>query len=63
MNDKQRETMDTIIAILKPTIILLPLGLLCYYLFNINWILWIWVMAQVGWIMTILGGYLHFRYR
>ena len=63
MDDKQRETMNTIIAILKPTIILLPLGLLCYYLFNVNWLLWLWGILQFSWIMTILGGYLHFRYR
>ena len=63
MNDKQRENIDTAIAILKPTIILLPLGLLCYYLFNLNWLLWLWSIVQISWIMTILGGYLHFRYR
>jgi hypothetical protein len=63
MNDKQREDLDTALAILKPTLIFLPIGLLCYYLFNVDWFLWIWGISQVGWIMTILGGYLHFRNR
>ena len=63
MNDKQWEIIETTVAIFKPTIILLPIGLLGYYLFNVNWFLWAWGIAQVGWIVTILGGYLHFRYR
>jgi len=63
MNEKQWETIETFVAIFKPTLIFLPIGILCYYLFNIDWFLWTWGILQVGWIMTILGGYLHFKNR
>lgn len=55
--EKLIEYLDLLFILSKPSLILFPIGLVCYLIFNTPIIIYITIIAQVSWIVMILGSF------